>query len=56
MSGCGGRSTLLGSAEGNLAIVQGEREKEPLLRARSVFQTKQEHLLVLPRALCVGPR
>ena len=48
--------TLPGSAEGNLAVVQGEREKESLLRARSVFQTKQEHLLVLlhtwPLCLC----
>lgn len=41
-----GHGTLVGSAKGNL-VVQGERQKKPLLCACSVFQTEQEHPLVL---------
>lgn len=52
MSECVGHGTLVGSDEGNLAVVQGEREKESPLHARSIFQTEQEHLLVLP---CTWP-
>lgn len=41
-----GHGTFVGSAKGNL-LVQGERQKKLLIHMYSVFQTEQEHALVL---------
>lgn len=40
-----GHGTLVGSAKGDL--VHGERQRKPVLHVCSVFQTEQEHPVVL---------
>lgn len=41
-----GHDTLVGSTKGDL-VVQGKRQKKPMPHMCSVFQTEQEHPLVL---------